>query len=177
MNALLPSAGCGSFMVISIGQRWPFANAAFPAGDPSRELRRHPEPDAAGWHAAGTCTLLKQFAPLRSTIDDQEPNLAAACSAVYFVKWLGPLTQAGDRRMSASLRALLAGVIDYAGLFPPAKLPLDRAVRHYARYRTEPEGWMLGRFVCPASRLMELAPYHDELFRDGPPVLLAALGR
>ncbi len=79
--------------------------------------------------------------------------------------------------MSASLRALLAGVIDYAGLFPPAKLPLDRAVRHYARYRTEPEGWMLGRFVCPASRLMELAPYHDELFRDGPPVLLAALGR
>lgn len=79
--------------------------------------------------------------------------------------------------MAASLRALLAGVIDYAGLFPPAKLPLDQAVRHYARYRAEPEGWMLGRFVCPASRLMELAPYHDELFRDGPPVFLSVLGR
>ena len=49
--------------------------------------------------------------------------------------------------VSASLRALLAGVIDYAGLFPPATLPLDEAVRNYARYRREPEGWMLGRLV------------------------------
>lgn len=58
--------------------------------------------------------------------------------------------------MKASLRALLTGVIDYAGLFPPAKLPLDEAIRNYARYRTEPESWMLGRFICPAVRLAEL---------------------
>lgn len=79
--------------------------------------------------------------------------------------------------MSASLRALLAGVIDYAGLFPPARLPLDQAVRHYTRYRTESESWMLGRFICPASRLMELAPYEAELLQTGPPVFLSALGR
>jgi hypothetical protein len=79
--------------------------------------------------------------------------------------------------MSASLRALLAGVIDYAGLFPPARLPLDRAARHYARYRTEPESWMLGRFICPASRLKELAPFEDELLQAGPPVFLSAPGR
>ncbi len=79
--------------------------------------------------------------------------------------------------MSPSLRALLTGIIDYAGLFPPAKLPLDEAIRNYARYHTEPESWMLGRFICPASRLMELAPYHDELFQAGPPVSLSALGR
>jgi hypothetical protein len=56
-----------------------------------------------------------------------------------------------------SLRALMAGAIDYAGLFPPAKLPMDQAIRNYARYRQEPESWMLGRFVCPAARFDEVA--------------------
>jgi len=55
--------------------------------------------------------------------------------------------------MNASLRALLSGVVDYAGLFPPAGLPLDEAIRNYARYRQGPDAWMLGRFVIPASRL------------------------
>lgn len=78
--------------------------------------------------------------------------------------------------MTASLRALLAGVIDYAGLFPPAQLPLEEAVRNYARYRTEPESWMLGRFVCPAARLAELEPL-EELFQEGPPFAFSVLGR
>ena len=79
--------------------------------------------------------------------------------------------------MFASVRALLAGVIDYAGLFPPAKLPLDQAIRNYARYRQEPEGWMLGRFVCPATRLADLGPYREELFDSGPPFEFSVLGR
>jgi hypothetical protein len=59
--------------------------------------------------------------------------------------------------MHASVRALLNQVIDYAGLFPPAKLPLDTALASYLRYRREsPYAWMLGRFVCPAARLPEL---------------------
>lgn len=64
--------------------------------------------------------------------------------------------------MTGSLRALLSGIIDYAGLFPPAELPLDQAIRNYARYREEPEAWMLGRFVIPAARLSEL----DEFLKD-----------
>ncbi|HXG09880.1 MAG TPA: hypothetical protein VNK04_08840 [Gemmataceae bacterium] len=75
--------------------------------------------------------------------------------------------------MSASLRALLAGVIDYAGLFPPAQLPLDQAIRNYARYRTGPDAWMLGRFVIPAARLAELPPYCNEVA----PLKLSVLGR
>src|SRR5262245_27407200 len=59
--------------------------------------------------------------------------------------------------MTASLRALLTGILDYEGLFPPAKLLLNEALRNYLRYRTEPEAWMLGRFICPAARLAELA--------------------
>jgi hypothetical protein len=53
--------------------------------------------------------------------------------------------------MSASLRVLLAGAIDYAGMFPPAKLPLQEAFRNYQRYRESPDAWMLGRFICPAA--------------------------
>jgi hypothetical protein len=79
--------------------------------------------------------------------------------------------------MSPGLRALLDGVIDYAGLFPPARLPLEQAVRQYARYRQEPDAWMLSRFVCPASRLAELAPYPNELFASGPPLIVSTLGR
>src|SRR5690348_3919368 len=56
-----------------------------------------------------------------------------------------------------ALRTLLAGAVDYAGLFPPAGLDMDAAVRHHAAYRASPERWLLGRFVVPAARLDELA--------------------
>lgn len=79
--------------------------------------------------------------------------------------------------MKASLRALLTNILDYAGLFPPANLSLDQAIRQYARHRQENEAWMLGRFVCPAARLQELAPAIRELFASGAPLAVAALGR
>lgn len=79
--------------------------------------------------------------------------------------------------MNASLRALLDGIIDYAGLFPPAKLPLDQAIRNYAQYRDGAERWMLGRFICPAARLSEVGPFVGELFKTGPPLVISALGR
>jgi hypothetical protein len=61
------------------------------------------------------------------------------------------------RTPSASLRALVARLVDYAGLFPPAGLPMREAVRHYAEYLDSPDAWMLGRFVVPVARLDELA--------------------
>lgn len=79
--------------------------------------------------------------------------------------------------MHASLRALLAGIVDYAGLFPPAKLELDVAIRNYARYQGEDDAWMLGRFICPAGTLSELLPYGPELFTAEKPLRLAVLGR
>ncbi|MBV9124344.1 MAG: hypothetical protein JO112_13375 [Planctomycetes bacterium] len=78
--------------------------------------------------------------------------------------------------MSTSLRALLSEVLDYAGLFPPAGLPLEEALRNYARYRQQPENWLLGRFVCPAGRLEELSPWVEELFSGDNPLLLSLLG-
>ena len=55
------------------------------------------------------------------------------------------------------IRSLLAGAIDYAGLFPPAALPMAEAARNYAAYRSGTDAWALGRFVVPTSRLEELA--------------------
>lgn len=58
---------------------------------------------------------------------------------------------------SATLRVLLAELIDYAGLFPPASLSMADAVRGYASYRASPDAWALGRLVAPVARLDELA--------------------
>ena len=55
-----------------------------------------------------------------------------------------------------SLCELLADRLDYAGLFPPAGLPMESAFRNYAAYQRHEHSWLLGRFVCPAGRLTEL---------------------
>jgi hypothetical protein len=57
--------------------------------------------------------------------------------------------------MTRSLRALLANLIDYAGLYPPAALPVDRVAENYKRYLDLPESWMLNRLVLPLSKLKE----------------------
>ncbi len=54
-----------------------------------------------------------------------------------------------------ALRTLVSGVVDYAGLFPPASLDMPSAVANYAIYRASDDTWMLGRFVVPAARLDE----------------------
>jgi hypothetical protein len=78
--------------------------------------------------------------------------------------------------MLPSLRAFLSGIVDYAGLFPPARLPLDHAARDYARYHAGAESWMLGRFVVPAARLADLDPLVS-LLSSGEPWRFSVLGR
>jgi hypothetical protein len=78
--------------------------------------------------------------------------------------------------MHRSLRALLTEVVDYAGLFRPTWLPVEQAVRNYARHRAEPEAWMLARLLCPAARLGELASSGAELFSPDEPCRLSLSG-
>jgi hypothetical protein len=52
-------------------------------------------------------------------------------------------------------QALFNGLIDYAGLFPPASLDMQTAVRNYSAYSASDEAWMLSRFIVPAERLSE----------------------
>ena len=68
----------------------------------------------------------------------------------------------------SALEALLRESIDYAGLFPPAGLGMAQAVANYASYRTGPHAWALGRFVVPASRLVELEQAVDGLLQRSP---------
>jgi len=59
---------------------------------------------------------------------------------------LGP----GDAR-----RLLFEGLVDYAGLFPPAALSMTDAVARYGEYRASENAWALGKFVLPVARLGE----------------------
>src|SRR3954447_14031020 len=58
--------------------------------------------------------------------------------------------------MSNALHALLEGLIDYAGLFPPAALDMPTATRNYEAYLEGEWAWALGRFIVPAARLGEV---------------------
>lgn len=48
---------------------------------------------------------------------------------------------------------LLKNTVDYAGLYPPAALPLPEVLRNYASYQHLDAAWMLGRLVMNATDL------------------------
>jgi hypothetical protein len=79
--------------------------------------------------------------------------------------------------MLPSVRALLTGIIDYAGLFPPARLPMSDAVDRFRRHAAAADGWLLARFVVPAARLEELSPLIGAAGDPAPPIRLAVLAR
>ena len=79
--------------------------------------------------------------------------------------------------MSKPFQSFMEKLIDYAGLFPPAQLPMEKAIQQYAEYRKSPDAGMLSRFICPAARLRELQPYQDSLFQEGEPFRFSVLGR
>ncbi len=58
--------------------------------------------------------------------------------------------------VAPALRALLDGLIDYAGMFPPALLGRDDAVARYSSYGSSGDAWILGRFVISAADLNDL---------------------
>jgi hypothetical protein len=75
----------------------------------------------------------------------------------------------------ASLQALLAKSIDYAGMFPPCSLALEPALQNHANYLRSPEAWMLGAFVLSVEQfdaVKELLSPFDPLH----PLRVAALG-
>jgi len=79
--------------------------------------------------------------------------------------------------MTQSLRALMEKAIDYAGLFPPATLPMEKAVADYKEYLECPDSRMLSRFICPTTRLREFEKTYAGLTNKGGPYLISALGR
>jgi hypothetical protein len=62
--------------------------------------------------------------------------------------------------------ALFARLIDHAPLFPPAQLPLPQALEDPRQARASRHGWIVRRFVAPASVLSSL---------DGEPLALSVV--
>jgi hypothetical protein len=76
---------------------------------------------------------------------------------------------------AASLRALLGRAIDYAGLFPPANLELEPALRNYGEYVRHPDAWMLGPFILPLAEF-DAAARGISRFDGEHPLRVSALG-
>ena len=76
---------------------------------------------------------------------------------------------------AAALRALLRRSIDYAGLFPPAQLELQPALRNHANYTRSGESWMLNTFVLPVAEF-DAASTLLEDFQGATPLQVSALG-
>lgn len=71
-------------------------------------------------------------------------------------------TQETFQAVTRSLHALLYGLIDYAGMYPPAGLSLADAMSHYAAYQNGERSFALGRFVIGADKLDQFAQSHAQ---------------
>ena len=56
----------------------------------------------------------------------------------------------------SAIESLLAGLFDYAGLYPPASLSIRSAANNYLEYRNGEHAWALGRFIVNLDRIEEL---------------------
>src|SRR4051794_13886432 len=72
-------------------------------------------------------------------------------------------------RVPASLRALLTNLIDYAGLYPPAALPLEVVEERYRGFCASPDAWMLNRLVLPLAKLHVERGWRVTLLADEDP--------
>jgi hypothetical protein len=77
------------------------------------------------------------------------------------------LTESESARVKA-VDALLSGLVDYAGLFPPASEGMREALENYVSYRDGEDRSALGRFIVPISRLPELEGVGRDLMPGGP---------
>src|SRR5712691_2148661 len=76
---------------------------------------------------------------------------------------------------AASLHALLAHSIDYAGMFPPCSLELEPAMANQAEYVRSPEAWMLNSFVLAVDKF-DAASANLSQFDKKHPLRVSALG-
>lgn len=58
---------------------------------------------------------------------------------------------------------LLSRALDYAGLFPPARLEMAAALEEFLDLRASPDAWALGRFLLPARRWPEFTSQIEQI--------------
>jgi len=62
-----------------------------------------------------------------------------------------------------SLQVLFEEIFDYAGLFPPAALPMDEAIPQYHQHLQNEEAWLVSKFVCPLNWLPEFHQHFQRI--------------
>lgn len=65
-----------------------------------------------------------------------------------------------------AIETLLTGLLDYAGLYPPASLGIRSAANNYIEYSRGPHAWALGRFIVNLDRVDELRSIAGESFNE-----------
>ncbi|WP_348263777.1 hypothetical protein P8935_04260 [Telmatobacter sp. DSM 110680] len=65
-----------------------------------------------------------------------------------------------------AVQTLLAGLFDYAGLYPPASLSLQAAANNYLEYRRGQHSSALGRFILNMDRLDEFRSVAGDSMKD-----------
>ena len=76
---------------------------------------------------------------------------------------------------AASLHALLARSIDYAGMFPPCSLELEPSLKNQAAYLRNSDAWMLNAFVLPVGQFAAAKEFLSH-FDPKHPLGVSALG-
>lgn len=78
--------------------------------------------------------------------------------------------------MKTTLKIFLNDLIEYAGMFPPAKLPFQEAFQNFLNYRSEKHHWILSRFICPVASFDVLCDALTSEQNLNQPVRISALG-
>ncbi|MBK9333668.1 MAG: hypothetical protein IPM96_15010 [Ignavibacteria bacterium] len=74
-----------------------------------------------------------------------------------------------------SIGLFTEGIIDYAGLFPPAELDLRTAFSNYMKYLSENNSIILSGFICPVKLLPELEIICNEISEFSFPVRISLI--
>ena len=81
--------------------------------------------------------------------------------------------------LEKSIVVSLEGIVDYAGLFPPAKLELKDALNEYVGYIKDKDyAWLLSRFVIPVDLLQKVSITNidkDKIFSSESPMRFSVL--
>lgn len=77
--------------------------------------------------------------------------------------------------MKHSIQPFLAEILDYAGLYPPASLPLSEAFEKYITHCQSNEAWMLSKFVAGTGYLTDLVELINATKESPDPFLVTAV--
>jgi hypothetical protein len=78
---------------------------------------------------------------------------------------------------TGAAQAFFSGLIDYAGLFPPAALSVRESVLNFREYLDRPERWILARFIATAAQLEQIGDDLLEKFTKDLPLEVSLVTR